>query len=413
MKRITTATILAIPLTGFVLLTTGCDEVVNLLDPRFAFIHDPRAVVTIVNSEDPTNGKLVRVQFNRFGTGYKIYQSSIRIPGPRVGNKPGGPNFGGGTLDPDPDEHFMCPDLWPDPDDEFPLPDPPLPMPDYPDEDPFDGLPEPPPFDPDDLEFTNLSDGTETIVNTGGTDNAVPQNTPESSSLGTLSLGARPAGIGTNADESLTLVVMNGEDSVRIIQNKVVIGTIPLPGGTFPYGIAVSGDGTRAYVTSFVRTGGAVLALDVPNRKVIATINIGNFPPAIAFSPDETQVWATAFFDDSVYIIDTLSNTFATRVTGVLNAWGIAFNPSGTRAYITGASTVAGNLYVVDTASYRVIATVPVGDQPRFVKVSNTGRHVFVVNHNSNFISQVDARTNKVIRNIVVGLNAEGIRLVN
>src|SRR5260221_12501797 len=325
------------------------------------------------------------------------------IPGPRVGNKPGDPRFGGGTLDPDPDEHFMCPDLWPGPDDEFPLPVPPLPMPDYPDEDPFDGLPEPPPFDPDDLEFTNLSDGTETIVNTGGTDNAVPQNTPESNALGIINLGARPAGVGTNADESLTLVAMNGEDSVKIIQNRTVVGSIPLPGGTLPYGIAVSQDGTRAYVTSFVRSGGAVLALDVPNRKVIGTVAIGNFPAQVAYSPDESQVWATAFFDDSVYVIDTLTNTLSTRVTGLFNAWGIAFSPNGTRAYVTGATDSAGTLYVIDTAAYKVIATVGVGNRPRWARVSNTGRHVFEVNHNSNFVSQVDPRTNKLIRNIVVG----------
>jgi YVTN family beta-propeller protein len=412
MKRKTTAAILSIPLTGFVLLTSGCDELINLLDPRFSFNHDPRPFVTIINAEDPTNGKLIRVEFNQFGTGYKVYQSNIRIPGPRTGTMPRDVKHGGGTLDPDPDEHFMCPDLWPDPDDEFPLPDPPLPMPDYPDEDPFDGLPEPPPFDPDDLEFTNLSDGTETIVDAGGTDNAAPRNTPESASLGTINLGALPAGVGTNADESLTLVAMNGDDSVRIIQNRTVVGSIMLPGGTQPYGIAVSQDGTRAYVTSFTRNAGALLALDVPNRRVIATVPIGNFPAQVAFSPDESQVWATAFFDDSVYIIDTLTNTLATRVTGLFNAWGIAFNPNGTRAYVTGATDSAGTLYVIDTSAYKVIATVGVGDRPRWVRVSNTGRHVFVVNHNSNFVSQVDARTNKLIRNIVVGPQAESFRFV-
>src|SRR5260370_33075462 len=116
---------------------------------------------------------------------------------------------------------------------------------------------------------------------------------------------------------------MNGEDSVKIIQNRTVVGTIPLPGGTLPYGIAVSQDGTRAYVTSFTRNAGALLALDVPNRKVIATISIGTFPAAVAYSPDESQVWATAVFDDSVYIIDTLPNTHGTIVTGLLHAGGV------------------------------------------------------------------------------------------
>ncbi len=411
MKRITTAAILGIPLTGLVLLTTGCDEGLNLLDPRFSFIHDPRPFVTVINAEDPTNGKLIRVEFNRFGTGYKVYQSNIRIPGPRAGAMPHDVKHGGGTFDPDPDEHFMCPDLWPDPPDMFPIPDP-LPFPDYPDEDPFDGIPDPPPFDPNEIGITNYSDGTETIIDTGGSDAGIPQNTPESSVLGMINLGARPAGVGASADGSIALVAMNGEDSVKIIRNRTVVGSILLPGGTFPYGIAVSQDGTRAYVTSFTRSAGALLALDVPNRRVIATVPIGNFPAQVAFSPDESQVWATAFFDDSVYIIDTLTNTLATRVTGMFNAWGISFSPNGTRAYVTGATDSAGTLYVIDTSAYKVIATVPVGDRPRWVRVSNSGRHVFVVNHNSNFVSQVDARTNKLIRNIVVGPQAESFRFV-
>src|SRR6202158_1553866 len=194
MKRKTTAAILAFPLTGFVLLTTGCDEVINLLDPRFSFIHHTRPRSTIINAEDPTNGKLIRVEFNRFGTGYKVYQSSIRIPGPRVGNKPSDQRLGGGTFDPDPDEHFMCPDLWPDPADEFPIPEPPLPMPDYPDENPFDGIPEPPPFEPDPIDITDLSDGDVTIVDTGGNDTAKGANR-QSTVIGHIRVGAQPAGI--------------------------------------------------------------------------------------------------------------------------------------------------------------------------------------------------------------------------
>src|SRR6267143_419548 len=183
-KHLTLA--LAAPVLGIVLLTTGCDDMLNMTPPGFNFPHDPYPLITIINST-LTSAQLIRIQFNKFGMGFKLFGSNVILPGPQSSFRVG--RLGGGTLDPDPDEHFMCPDLWPDPDDEFPLPDPPLPMPDYPDEDPFDGLPEPPPFDPDDLEFTNLSDGTETIVNTGGTDNAVPQNTPESSAIAVLNLG--------------------------------------------------------------------------------------------------------------------------------------------------------------------------------------------------------------------------------
>jgi YVTN family beta-propeller protein len=397
---------LAIPLGGVVLCTTGCDELLNLVDPRFSFLRNPRPIYTVVNSAT-NQAQLVRVSFNRFGTGYKIYSSSVNLPGPKpFSTKPGTPRQGGGTLDPDPDEHQMCPDLWPDPADEFPLPDPPLPMPDYPDEDPFDGLPEPPPFEPDDLTITNISDGTLTIIDTGGTENGSGP-TPESSTTGTITVGTQPTGVAATPNESVVVVAVYGSNSVAILQNKAVTGTIT--GVTTPYAIAISQDGTRAYATSFSRTDGRLFVLDVPNRKVITSLSVGNFPAGVALTPDGSQVWVTGNFDNSIYVFDTLTNTQVTTIGGITNGWGIAFSPSGTRAYVAGADAAAGGLYVIDTSSYQVITRIPVGDGPRTVQVDPGGRFAFVTNRNSNFISQIDVRTNKLVRNIVVGPGAEGI----
>src|SRR5258708_6609347 len=411
MKRNTTAAILAFPLTGFVLLTTGCDEGLNLLDPRFSFIHDPRPFVTIINAEDPTNGKLIRVEFNRFGTGYKVYQSSIRIPGPRVGNKPGDPRFGGGTLDPDPDEHFMSPDLRPDPKGFYPIPEDPPPMPDRPDEDPFDGPPDPPPWDPNEIDITNLSDGNITIVDTGGTDPAKGANR-ESSVIGTINVGAQPAGIAGTYDRKYAAVANLGSDSVSLIQNRAVTATIKLPGGTRPYALAFSPDDSRLYVTSWVRSGGHLVVLDVASQQVIASVTTGNFPSGVAVTPDGSQVWVTSFFNDNVTVIDTLTNTVVTQVSGVLNAWGIAFNITGTRAFVANSDTVAGGITAINTADYRILKRIPVGDGPRTVSVSPTGRHVFVNNRNGNSVSQIDARGLTLIRNIVVGPNPESLQMV-
>ena len=132
-KHLTLA--LAAPVLGIVLLTTGCDDMLNMTPPGFNFPHDPYPFYTIINST-LTSAQLIRVQFNKFGLGFKLFVSNVILPGPQSSFRVG--RLGGGPFDPDPDEHFMCPDLWPDPPDEFPLPDPPLPMPDYPDEDPFD-----------------------------------------------------------------------------------------------------------------------------------------------------------------------------------------------------------------------------------------------------------------------------------
>jgi len=406
-KHLTLA--LAAPVLGIVLLTTGCDDMLNMTPPGFNFPHDPYPIYTIINST-LTSAQLIRIQFNKFGMGFKLFGSNVILPGPQSSFRVG--RLGGGTLDPDPDEHFMCPDLWPDPDDEFPLPDPPLPMPDYPDEDPFDGLPEPPPFPDDMLPITDLSDGDVTIVNTGGTDRGLPGAGRESTVTGHIIVGAQPAGIAGTYDRKYIAVANLGSDSISLIQNGAVTATIRLPGGTRPFALAFSPDDSRLYVTSWVRSGGHLVVVDVASQQVIASVTTGNFPSGIAVMPDGSQVWVTSFFNDSVTVVDTLSNTVAFSISGVLNAWGIAFNITGTRAFVANADTVAGGLTAIDTATYKVIKRIPTGDGSRTVAVSPTGRHVFVTNRNGNTVSQIDARGLTLIRNIVVGPNPEGLQMV-
>ena len=404
-KHLTLA--LSAPVLGIVLLTTGCDDMLNMTPPGFNFPHDPYPFYTIVNSKT-TQAQLFRVQFNKFGMGFKLFASNLMLPGPRLGSVR---RLGGGTFDPDPDEHQMCPDLWPDPDDEFPLPDPPLPMPDYPGEDPFDGIPEPPPFPDDMLPITDLSEGDVTIIDTGGVDSLRGANR-ESTVIGHIRVGAQPAGIAGTYDRKYMAVANLGEDTVSLIQNLAVIATIKLPGNTRPYALAFSPDDSRLYVTSWVRSGGQLLTIDVASQKVIASVTTGNFPSGVAVMPDGSQVWVTSLFNDNVTVVDTLSNTVVTVISPVLNAWGIAFNITGTRAFVANADTVAGGLTAISTADYRILKRIQIGDGPRTVAVSPTGRHVFVTNRNGNSVSQIDARGLTLIRNIVVGPNPEGLQMV-
>src|SRR6266853_5928721 len=222
-KHLTLA--LAAPVLGIVLLTTGCDDMLNMTPPGFSFFHDPYPIYTIVASAT-NQAQLVRIEFNKFGMGFKLFTSPVMLPGPQSSFRVG--RLGGGSLDPDPDEHFMCPDLWPDPQEFYPIPEDPLPMPDYPDEDPFDGLPEPPPWDPNEMDITNLSDGNITIVDTGGTDPAKGANR-ESTIIGTINVGAQPAGIAGTYDRKYAAVANLGSDSVSLIQNRAVTATIKLP----------------------------------------------------------------------------------------------------------------------------------------------------------------------------------------
>src|SRR5205807_1612194 len=120
-----------------------------------------------------------------------------------------------------------------------------------------------------------------------------------------------------------------------------------------PYGVALTNDGKFCYVTSFLRANGAVLVVDMTTQQVIANIPVGNFPAKVAITRDQTQAWITSKFSDSITVVDVLTNTRVTTIPGVTNGWGIAFNPTGTRAYVAASDDSGGGLYVIDTASYQ------------------------------------------------------------
>ena len=172
-----------------------------------------------------------------------------------------------------------------------------------------------------------------------------------------------------------------------------------------PQGIAVTPDSAFAYVTNCDYIPNAVVnVIDLSKRAVVATIGpLNSFPKRVKITPDGTQAWVTCLFGNSVFIIDTLTNQVVTHIFNIPGAWGIAFSPNGTRAYVAASTGLTGNIAVINTATYQVLTMVPVGATPQDVVVSPSGRHVFTNNTGGNSISQIDTHTNTLIRNITVG----------
>jgi YVTN family beta-propeller protein len=124
-------------------------------------------------------------------------------------------------------------------------------------------------------------------------------------------------------------------------------------------------------------------------------------------TPDGSQLWATYPLGRVVDVVDTLTNTAAARI-GVSLTTGVAFNSTGTRAYITGSPS---SVYVIDTSTYILIKTYQVGLGPTDVKMSY-GDELLVVNNSSgNSISVIDVVKNTVVT-VPVGGVPSGIAFV-
>src|SRR5688572_6738985 len=76
--------------------------------------------------------------------------------------------------------------------------------------------------------------------------------------------------------EPFAYVAVRDSNQVSVIDTAVntVAATIPVAGG--PYGVALTPDGSRAYVSSFF--GHTVTVIDTATNTVIATIPVGSNP---------------------------------------------------------------------------------------------------------------------------------------
>ena len=91
--------------------------------------------------------------------------------------------------------------------------------------------------------------------------------------------------------------------------------------GAFPTGVAITPDGTHAYVTNFKDSTVSVIA--TTNNAVVATIPVGSAPApgvpggepiGVAITPDGTHAYVANEADNTVSVIATAGNTVVAAI---------------------------------------------------------------------------------------------------
>ena len=119
--------------------------------------------------------------------------------------------------------------------------------------------------------------------------------------------------------------------------DPVVTDTIGVGDG--PFSVAVSPDGTRAYIANVGSDTVSVIDTTTNPPAVQGTpIGVGDYPVGVAVSPDSTRAYVTNYLSDTVSVIDTTTNPPAVQGTPIAvgdGANGVAVSPDRTRAYVT------------------------------------------------------------------------------
>ena len=144
-----------------------------------------------------------------------------------------------------------------------------------------------------------------------------------------------------------------------------VPGLLFLPAGLTP-------DSTRAYLTDL--NSNSVFVIDTATNTVITTISVGLFPSGIAITPDGARAYVTNADSATISIIDTSINSVTATIPVGFRVVDIAITPDGTRAYVNGEQGINFAVLVVDTATNTVITTIPVLGSPFRIAITPAPR---------------------------------------
>ncbi len=135
------------------------------------------------------------------------------------------------------------------------------------------------------------------------------------------------------------------------------------------------------------------------NNQVTANIFLSTNadPQSVAFNPSGTLAYIADQSGGYVNITSATTNLLIAKTPYVGNPSAVALNPSGTLAYVT---SLSGTVNVIDVASNTVVNTIIVGASAKGVLFNSDGSLAYVLNTGPGSISVIDTATNSVVNTI-------------
>jgi DNA-binding beta-propeller fold protein YncE len=224
-----------------------------------------------------------------------------------------------------------------------------------------------------------------------------------------LSVQPNASGLGLSIDGKTLVVANNYNDSISIVDtttrtvrfehdlrpffanNEAVNGGT---GGTFPFAVAVKGNGV-AYVSS--DRDREIVAIDISSPtagRLVGRIKLDGNPLGMTFDGTQSRLYVAQDNADQVAVIDTLTNAIVTKIdarapSGVLTGPGY----TGVATFTVTLSRDGGTLYAVNagansiaviplsgTGANTVTGLIPTAYDPHDITFSADGRFMYIIN---------------------------------
>jgi YVTN family beta-propeller protein len=192
--------------------------------------------------------------------------------------------------------------------------------------------------------------------------------------------GASMHGIAVRPDGAHVYVTGSGNELYdwRVAANGHVSydRTISLPSGSDPCGLALSGDGSKAYVCLSISNQLAVV--DLASGMVIQQIPVGIAPWDVVLAPSGKLAWVSDWGGRWPTKGDLTASSAGTAV--VVDTRGVA---------------ASGAVSLINLATGAESAQVPTGLHPSDLALSHNGKTLFVANANSDTVTVINTRSVK------------------
>ncbi|WP_319436033.1 YncE family protein [Mycobacterium sp. RTGN5] len=155
-----------------------------------------------------------------------------------------------------------------------------------------------------------------------------------------------------------------------------------------------------------VQRASQTVSVSVGNPWALAkqTVAVGNGPFSFAVSPDGTRLVVTNYVAGTVSLVDTATNKVIATIPVGSKPAGVVFDPTGTRFYVVNSGGVVGSVSAVSLPGNTVAAPIVIATGPFFAAIGPAGSPsagklyvtIYGAVADGNTVSVIDTTTNQV-----------------
>jgi YVTN family beta-propeller protein len=233
-------------------------------------------------------------------------------------------------------------------------------------------------------------DGGRVYVSGDGSSSLDVIDTATDTVVKTIDVGKAPNGVALAPDNRLLLVGVYGEDRIAFIDTltQTVVATTAVPK---PHTVAVSPDGTLAYVTVQEPSHFGLAVIDVAKRSVVRTLALEKTPRDGEFGYDGKVFYFTQAGVNTVQVLDPASDKIVAQIPTGISPHFVG-HPRGSALGMVVVQG-PGELLLFDPATNKPVRSIAVGKQPHWATTSGDGKTAYVTNEGSNNTTVVDLAT--------------------